>query len=233
MFKLFAEYLKEKANSTIIISLILFYGLCNCRWIFTSLFTDQNLIFEKYNMLKNEYIYEKFQELHPDNPWFWICTITPFILTYLYVWWAPKLIINPAYKQQVHYATERRGYKIKEENALLSLQHDTIKRESKNTEELIQLESKKEELNRTNPSRMLDEEYQAFKQNKNWTIALNELRMIIYGNYGNVPNDSNAELLMLLDINELIEPGGLNTGQIYITEKGKEFLKRASNSNEI
>lgn len=86
--KTITEYLKEKANSTVVIPFIVFYIICNCRWIFASIFTDQSLIFEKYGLLKNEYIYNNFLELHPDNILFWVCfVIAPCILTYIYVWW--------------------------------------------------------------------------------------------------------------------------------------------------
>lgn len=225
--KTITDYLKEKANSTIIISLIIFYALCNCRWIFASLFTDQNLIMEKYGLLKHEYICQNFPELNPDNFWFWFCNLMPFALTYIYVWWIPKLIINPAYKKQINYATERREMKLNAEMKLRKLDGEAIKIESKNTEAILELENKKDALNEKNPQRALDEEYKAFQANRNWTAALSKLRDITYGNASNVKADHNAEVLMLLDVNELTRSTGLMDESITITEKGKAFLKRA------
>lgn len=231
--KTIADYLKEKASSTIVFSYVVFYILCNCRWIFASLFTDQNLIFEKYHLLKNEYIYQYFPELHPDNPLFWFCNLLPFLLTYLYIWWAPRIIHNPAYKKQLQYKNERRSFKLKEETKLLSLEKNVIKTEASNTDALIELENKKDELKEKNPEQLLDEEYNQFKSNSNWAIALNELCDIVYKNYGNITQDAYPELLMLLDVNGLTEPGGLNGELIEITDKGKEFLRRALNENQL
>jgi hypothetical protein len=224
------DYLKERANSTVLISLFFFFVLCNCRWIFASLFTNQDLIFEKYRLLKNEYIYQNFEELHPGSFLFWFSTIMPFILTYLYVWWVPKFFINPAYKKQIIYKNERRKFKIEEENKLLSLKSDSIKEESKNTEAMIQLESKRNELNDMNPEKILDEEYRLFQKNRDWAVALSYLRDIVYGNYGYViGGKKDSSILMLLDVNELVEY--ISNDSIVATEKGKAFLKRALEEN--
>lgn len=226
--KSLTDYLKERANSTVLISLFFFYVLCNCRWIFASLFTDQNLIFEKCGLLKNEYIYQNFVELHPDNFWFWFCIIMPFFLTYMYIWWAPKIAINPAYKRQIIFKNERRKFKIDEENKLLSLKNDSIKEESKTTEAMIQLENKKNQLNDMNPEKLLDEEYRLFQENQDWVAALSDLRDIVYGNYGYVVDDKkDSSVLMLLDVNGLIDYVDVLNDSITVTEKGKAFLKRA------
>ena len=225
--KALTDYLKEKANSTILISFGFFYVFCNNRWIFASIFTDQSLIFEKYHLLKNEYIYQSFPELHPDSFWFWFCITMPFILTYIYVWWAPRAIINPAYKRQTKDKNARRRIKIEEENRLSSLMNTFIKAESKNTEAMIALEEKKNELNEKNPEKLLDEEYHLFQENSNWVVALSALRDIVYGNYGLIGDERDPEILMLLDVNDLIESSDMMSEQIELTEKGKAFLKKA------
>ena len=226
------DYLKEKASSTILFSLFFFYILCNSRWIFTAFFTDQNLVFEKYGLLKNEYIYQNYVELHFDSFWFWFCTIiAPFVLTYLYVWWIPKIVINPAFKRQLKYQNERRKFKIEEENKLLNLKNNTIKEEAKNTDAMIELEDKKNKLNKTNPEVLLDEEYRTFQSNQNWVVALNELQNIVYGNHGNIVGERKPDILTLLDVNGLIDSSGVMDDSIYITEKGKAFLKRALADN--
>ena len=228
--KSLTDYLKERSNSTVLISLSFFYCLCNCRWIFTSLFTDQNFIYEKYGLLKNEYIYQNYAELHPDNFWFWFCMITPIILTYLYVWWAPKFVFNPAYKKQIIYKYERQKIRVEQENKLLSLKNDAIKEESKNAEAMIQLEDKKNKLNNINPEKLMDEEYRLFQENRDWVAALSDLRDIVYGNYGYVIGDKkDSSILMLLDVNGLIEY--MSNDSIDVTEKGKAFLKRALKDN--
>lgn len=225
--KTLTDYLKEKANSTILISFAIFYVICNNRWIFASIFTDQNLIFEKYHLLKNEYIYQSFPELHLDNFLFWFCIIMPFILTYIYVWWVPRTIINPAFKRQTKDKNARRKIKIEEENKLSSLTNTYIKAESENTEAMIALEEKRKELNEKNPEKLLDEEYRLFQNNANWAVALSALRDIVYGNYGLVGSERNPEILMLLDVNDLVESSDMMSDQIELTEKGRAFLKRA------
>ncbi len=216
------DYLKEKTHSTAIVSLIFFYVLCNCRWIFASLFTDQALVFEKYGLLKNEYIFQYFIELHPDSIMFWICSIfAPIILTIIYIWCVPRVFINPAYKRQLLYQNERRIFKIEEEKKIANIENSVA-------DAKIELEEKKNILSEKNPGIVLDEEYSSFQSNRNWIIALNELKRIMYEQHGVIEDDSNADLLMMLDVNGLIEPMGVMDESINITEKGKWFLRKAS-----
>ena len=92
----------------------------------------------------------------------------------------------------------------------------------------IELEEKKSVLGEKNPGIVLDEAYSSFQLNRNWIIALNELKRIMYEQHGIIDDDNDSDLLMMLDINGLIEPMGAMDESISITEKGKWFLKRAS-----
>lgn len=223
------EYLKEKTNSTVIVSLVLFYMLCNCRWIFASLFTDQALVFEKYGLLKNEYIYQHFIELHPDNVLFWVCSIiAPIALTYLYIWWAPKILINPAYKKQLQYSNERRLMKLQAERKVLEAKGDTIKQESKNADDLIKLEDKKKALAENNPELEFDDAFDQFISSRENLNALVGLIDLMYQHSGYLTTDVDPDQRMIWDINGLTRASDSSKGILDITEKGKAFLKRFS-----
>jgi len=187
---------------------------------------------EKYNLLKNEYIYQNYPELNPANFWFWFCNIMPFILTYIYIWWAPKFVINPAFKKQALYANERRRYKLELENKLLSIKQDTIKRESQNTEQLIKLENKKKELQEVNPEHEFDAEFDNFIASGVNINALEALKNTIYKDSGYISHTTNPNYRMIWDVNGLTRQSAKNAGVVEITDKGKEFLKRLSSINK-
>lgn len=230
--KTVTDYLKEKSSSTILLSFIVFYVLCNCRWIFSSLFVDQALIVDKYNLLKGEYIYEYFIELHPDSFWFYFCSLMPFLLTYLYIWWVPKFVINPAFKRQLKYKNERRCILLTEENKISVLRSELLKNESINTDAMIKLEDKKNKLNEKNPDVLLKDEYDLFKNNKEWIFALLTLQDVVYKNYGDI-SSRDPKIIMLLDVNGLTVLEDDIHGTISITEKGKFFLKKAMEENVL
>ena len=226
------QFLKGKASSTTLITLICFYIICNARWIFVSFFASQDLIFEKTGLLKNEYIYQEFNELHTDNIEFWLANlILPLIFTYLYTIIAPLILYIPCYYFQLKYHTKRREMEIKNEKKLLETENKILKQKAKNTEAKIELQNKESTLKDDTIS-IEKQEYKEFINSVNGLKALKALKKLIYQDNGDT-SYIDTDLIILLDVNELIEYDGFNRDYAGITEKGKHFIKMASTDNML
>lgn len=229
MMKELFEYLNKKASSTLIIVFIVFWIVCHSQGFATMLFTDQDLIFQKYGMLKNEYLNQYFFGNICDID-FWIRALLPLFLTWFYIWIMPKLIINRAYKKQINDKVDREIIKEEAQQKLIKEQKETAKEEVAATKEQVKLVRENKKLENETPEKIWNKEYEEFTKISDHGQILAQLQNAIYqhrgfirSNYGDIYVTSEA--LMICDTNNLITISG-NT--CSITDKGRYFLKRFS-----
>ena len=227
------EYLNKKASSTIIIVFVAFWVICHAQGFATIFFTDQNLIFQKYGLLKNEYLRQYFFGNICDVD-FWVRAIMPFFLTWFYIWIMPKLIINRAYKKQINDKVDREIIKEEAQQKLIKKQKETTKEEIAIKKEQVKLAEENKKLENKTPERIWDKEYEEFTEIPDYSDILSQLQDVIYkhqgfirGSYANVYITSEA--LMACDTNSLITIDG-NT--CLISDKGRYFLKRFSSEKK-
>lgn len=113
------EYIRQRSVSTLLISYSVFWVIYHWEGVYTTFFTSQDFIMEKYGILKNEYVRKYFFGIGQDNfaNWFFGIVI-PAVLTIFYVWVLPKILINPSYRREIKYKVDRKEMKMKEENDL-------------------------------------------------------------------------------------------------------------------
>ena len=227
MMKELFEYLNKKASSTLILVFVISWIICHSQGFAAMLFTDQDLIFQKYGMLKNEYLNQYFFGNFCDYD-FWIRTLLPFFLTWFYIWVMPKLIINRAYKKQINDRVDREIIKEEAQQRLIKEQKETTKEEIAIKKEQVKLVEETKKLEDSAPEKIWEKEYEDFIEKENYSFVLSQLKDVIYGHQGYIRSDRiTSENLMSCDTNGLIIING-NTNTCSITDKGKYFLKQFS-----
>ena len=228
------EYLNRKASSTLIFVFIVFWIICHSQGFTAMFFTDQDLIFQKYGILKNEYLNQYFFGNYHDCD-FWIRTLLPFFLTWFYIWVMPKLIINRAYKKQVNDKVDREIIKEKAQQRLIKEQKETTREEIAVTKEEVKLAEENKKLENKTPERAWDKEYEESAKASSYSDILSQLQDVIYQQQGFIRDSYSSAVyitskaLMACDTNGLIKISG-NT--CSITDKGRYFLKRFSSEKK-
>jgi len=234
MMKELFEYLNKKASSTLIFVFVVFWIICHSQGFTTMFFTDQNLIFEKYGMLKNEYLNQYFFGNFHDYE-FWIRALLPFLLTAFYIWAMPQLIINRAYKKQINDRVAREIIKAEAQKKLIEKQKETAKEEIAATKEQVKLAKENKKLENETPEKVWDKEYEEFTKISNYGNILYQLQDSIYQHQGAIRNYHDddvymtSEVLMVCDTNNLIT---INGDRCLITDKGRYFLRRFSSEKK-
>ena len=229
VFKDLFDYINKRSYSTLIVVFIAFWIICHSQGFATMLFTDQNFIYEKYGLLKNEYLNQYFFGCNLNfKTDFWgaadflIRSILPFILTWLYVWYAPKWIINKAYEKQIHYKVERDLIKEVEQRRLIRDQKETIKAEISATKEQTKLVEESKKLENKDPRIAWKKDYLAFIQLDGARQSLARLSDAIYEHYGYFGSSMSVNDTLLCDTHGLII---VEERKCSLTDKGKFFLK--------
>ncbi len=233
------EYLRRRATSTFMVAYSIFWAIWHWEGIYTTLFTSQEYIMSQYGTLKNEYVARFFFGFSniQGNFWFglgWriLGFIVPALLAYLYVWWLPKFIINPAYKREANYKIDRRIIKNEAELRLSNSERKKNEAKTKETTAKIESAKKEEEMKMLSPEEEWDIDLSEASSNPDIMMdALSELKEVIYVHNGILHNVNGKRYiggteLMFCDTNGLIKLDEDNPSRIEITEKGKYFLKR-------
>lgn len=223
------EYARKRAVSTILVSYTVFWAIFHWQGIYVTIFVNQDIIYGKYGLLKNEYVNKYFFRFDWSN----ILTIhnleillgwiVPVVLAYLYIWWMPKLIINPAYKKETVYREQRRVEKIKSEKRVQDEEKKLIEKQTATEEAKIELADKKAEV----PAGW-ERDYQDFIANEKAVLSFDELLRIVYNRDSIGVTESVAKMksdsLMIVEAFDLID--ATESNRIRLTDKGKYFARR-------
>jgi len=234
------EFLKKRATSTFLISYTVFWLMYHWEGIVTLFTTNQDYIMTQYGMLKNEYLAKYFFGLIRLEEWDWgifiwkaLGYLVPAVLAYIYVWWLPKWVLNPSYRKEVNYKIDRRIIKNEAEKRLN--ESETQKVESK-----IELLQKQEEAHDMSPDDDWEIDFEkCISLNRDLCMqSLEGLKEVIYNNSGWLTYNTDgrkmsSDELMFCHAYDLIEFEDDDKRRIYITDKGKYFLKRASWNNAV
>ncbi len=223
------EYARKRTVSTILVSYTVFWAIFHWQGIYVTIFVNQDIIYGKYGLLKNEYVNKYFFRFDWSN----ILTIhnleillgwiVPVVLAYLYIWWMPKLIINPAYKKETVYKEQRRVEKIKSEKRIQDEEKKLIEKQTATEEAKIELADKKAEV----PAGW-ERDYQDFIANEKAVLSFDELLRIVYNRDSIGVTESVAKMksdsLMIVEAFDLID--ATESNRIRLTDKGKYFARR-------
>lgn len=225
------NHFKNKASTTLFAVYFSFWAIFHSEGIICLLFTNQDYIYQKYGLLKNEYLYTHFFGFHPEDGFWWAKTILPFVLTTLYVLLFSRYILNPSYRHEIKYKTERKIEKAKSDHKLQveknKLDQLLVKKE-RNKAELAEAQKRQSEAN---PQIEWDKDYNKMGSQGNIDHIIEDFKRLIYSHnlrimdsYDNktIPTES----LTLLEAYGLIKRSDKNGYFAEVTEKGWYFIRK-------
>lgn len=119
-FEAVASYI-DKARSRVYGIFLFWIVAIHAPVIFTSLFVDQDIIYKKTGLLKNEYMRNQF--FGYTDWWMWLAYVVVVLvlsgtMTWLMIWILPKTLVKIAYQQELDDQYEREFMKIEKEEDL-------------------------------------------------------------------------------------------------------------------
>ena len=239
-----AEAIKKRTTSATLGSYMFFWLTFHWQGVYATLFVSEEKIYEKFSLLKNEYVdtyffgYDNAQ--HPDVG-FLLGYAIPAIMTYLFIWILPHIVLIRAYRQEQRHKNERRKIKFEEEIKIQDLEKEVAVQTTETINAEIKLADKKSEAKKKDPKIVWKNEFSELEQNqkeyKNFKFILESM----YAYSGKIrveekkpysmPGEKDTELtfsippaaLKMADVRGLIR---INTnGTITLTDKGKYFAE--------
>ena len=225
-----SESIRNRAASVALITYSIFYAGFHWQRFYAMLFVDEEIIFSKFGLLKNEYLDIYFFGWR-NGEMLWGILI-PLALTIIFIWPFQRHILIKAYKIEQENKTERRKVKLVETQKIEKFKSELIKEESKTIKaEKVKIDAEKElseskiKAAKTDPTILWDNEFKAFEESHH-SVDLDNIINIVYQHNGYYQGRIDADSLAYFDAEGLIkiDPG---SRLVDLTEKGKYFVKRS------
>lgn len=240
-FKSFTEWMQKRATTSIIGTYAAFWAAYHWQVLYTTLFVSEEKVYEKFGLLKNEYLDKHFLEFRVDDFDSYWAYILPAILTVIFIWVLPKYVFIPSFKEERKYKLERRKIVIKgdiemeKERARLAQQNTKVLAAEKKAAEI------EKEIEEIDPNKLNDAEYERFMEANDAAEVLDHIKTILYGGFNGritryhdgqrwIQPPEEPDAIARAHANDLIElisfDNAPNQTAIKLTEKGKYFLKK-------
>lgn len=234
MVEVLKSYLRDKTKSSLVLYYAVFWMSYHWQAVCALLFVDESVIYKKFGMLKNEYIYKYFFDFNglPNNwlhiAWIILGYIIPFVLAILAIWVLP-LITNKAYRKELEDRINRRVFKAEAEARLEDAKRRGIEEQAKTVEAEGDLAKKQASLSRDNPEIQWKKEFERLSLDIDVGAFFERVKKCVYEHGGlirtvNGSRYMNADDLQVLDIYGLAVS---NRQAISLTDKGKFFMRLA------
>jgi len=227
--------LKKRFHTPLYGTFILAWAAFHWDFLYTALFVNQDLIYKKTGLLKNEYLHHTF--FNYGSLQFYLLWLLPFLVTWLIIWKLPRYLLIPAFKKDQQYRTEQRKITLSEER---QIELEETKREETSVKRLDVTKDrvrKEKAIVDIDPTALWPDEYAQFKE-ANLHHRLIPIMEAVYEHAGATKVASEMygvdpvfevpmESLVTADTNDLIKFDRTKE-KIELTEKGKYFIKRFS-----
>jgi hypothetical protein len=227
----FAEAIKRRTASAAIGSYLFFWAAYHWEGLYATFFTSQDLIFQQYHILKNEYVGKYFFGFH--NDWyFYLGLVVPLVLTILFIWPLPKFVLIHAYRLEQKHKTARRTIKFYEDKKIKDLDIETVNQKTAAVVAATKLSTKERAAKKVDPTIIWSDEYEEFKKTRFYS-SFDYLTNSIYKHSGNIRGyqfEIPREFLVYIDANGIVKLS-TDKNKIDLTDKGRYYLKRFSADN--
>jgi hypothetical protein len=225
-----ADIIKKRTTSAVFGTYVFFWASFHWQGIYATLFTSEDLIHEKFGLMKNEYINQYFFGWHGwSSLWGYLI---PFILTLLFIWPIPQVALIHIYRLEQRHKVARRRVKIEEEESLQVEKESLAKQTKKTLVAELAVEDKKQEAAKKDPKILWRQEFNNFKKTNDYSSFSEILRAVythggdtyVSGMYsGSSPIfQLNPQALKMADVKGLITISSSGS-KVKLTEKGKFF----------
>ena len=182
-------------------------------------------------MLKNEYLYTYFFGFHPCDSIYWARFILPFVLTFLYILFFARFILNPAYKQEIKYKTDRKIEKAKSDTRYQKERNKLDKTLIEKEQNKAALQEAQRRQIEADPKAQWDNDYYELSSKQDIDHIIKDFKSLIY-EHGRVILDEYGRLVIDVQSLTSCEAYGLftrnskNHNYIDVTDKGWYFIRK-------
>ena len=238
LYDFYELYLAGKAKSRVYSLFLGWLTIFHLPIIFSAVFVDQQLIYQKYNLLKGEYISEKFLDFDSISFWAYelISVLLAVLITWLTIWILPKSLFKIAYNREIEDEYSRKLAKLTKENELENARKNLAETQYEVVEKEIEVIKKQEEVE-TEERKNWNREYASFKKTEHFK-TMYTLMKAVYEEGGDLRLKSGSgyptrNLMLPTKSLAYFDTKGIVTipefGKIELTQKGKYFLDRFQN----
>lgn len=215
------EALKERMTSPFYGYFLISWLIVNWDFIYSALTIDQNLLFQKEGLLRNEYLLQNILPPQHSLEWFFDFLIEPFILTII-VFWIMPYITREFYRQHVKNISRLEKIRIDATTQKTKAETELINEKLKH----VQAERKADEID---PKISWERDFSEFKETEIYRKFYQILRSY-YKQNSWIKSDGNSidlDILAYADSNGLVDIGedDYQNAIIKPTEKGRFFFK--------
>ncbi|HSX29795.1 MAG TPA: hypothetical protein VLE73_04530 [Candidatus Saccharimonadales bacterium] len=225
-----AEAIRKRVVSAALGTYFFFWAAFHWQGIYTTLFTGEDKIYDKFGLLKNEYVNTYFFGWHG---WSSVpAYLLPLLLTIVFIWPVPKYVLIHAYRQEQRHKVDKRRVKIEEEEKIEIKKERLALQAQRTLEAEINTAKKEQQAAKQDPRIVWQKEYNAFAKN-GLVHFLGEIAESVYKHGGRVTTYYDKDLgrrvgidlpkdgIAVAHTNDLVQVEGERIG---LTEKGKFFL---------
>lgn len=154
--------LKKRTTSVAFGTYIFFWISSHWQGVYTALFVSEDKIYDKFDLLKNEYLTRYFFNL---DSWTDILGyLMPLVLTLLFIWPLPKYILIHLYRIEQEHKTERLRVKFNQEKIRRDFEIKKIEQESEKVKAKTELVTTKKKAEKVDITILWEEDYKKFEK---------------------------------------------------------------------
>lgn len=224
-----AEAIRKRTASATLGTYLFFWAAYHWQGLYATFFVNQDLIYGQHGLLKNEYV-NKYFFPGPMDWNFYLGILIPLVLTYLFIWWMPYILLK-AYRKEQWFRVEKRIIKIEQERNIQEERKELAKETTQAIKKEVEVVKAQRAAEKLDPKMAWKNEYNRLDSQeedylKEVLVAVYKHRGLVYvsGMYSDAPPEFelSPNALRLADSHELIsivEDGS----RIELTQKGKYF----------
>ncbi len=227
-----AEAVRKRTASATLGTYLFFWLSSHWQGIVAVLFVSEDNIFNKYHLLKSEYLNDgNFFGYHSTlwgfiDPSFIWSYIWPAIATFLFIWVLPGRILIHFYRQEQRFKNQKRRVRYEEEIAIDNIKERASKKSEAVLEAEIKLADVKRKAEKNDPEILWKNEFEKMIENKR-AGTLQDIIECIYEHRGFIEvgqeyEDDYYQLktgsLVYADTHELVE---IASNNMKLTAKGR------------
>lgn len=229
------EAIKKRTASATLGTYFFFWCAYHWQGLYVTFFVNQDLIFKTQNgLLKNEYVDQYFFGWSGWNDFdFYLGIVIPGMLTYLFIWWLPHILLK-MYRKEQWFKIEKRIIRIEQEKKIQEDRKELAKETTEAIQEEVKTARAKKSAAKIDPKLLWDEEIVSLKKSKQYE-KLRDVFICYYryggerrveGTYKSMPEfELNADSLRIADTYSLVTMSS-NGKVIALNEKGKYFASK-------
>lgn len=233
-FKSIGESISKKASSGFLCAYTFFWVTFHWEGIYTTIFTDQEKIFERFGLLKNEYVAKYFFGYKGWDDWyFYAGFLLPLGLSYGFIWLLPRFVLLPAFVKEREYKLNKQKVVIGNEIKIEAHRAALATKSKKALEAEEKVAKKRKNLAELDPGIAWSQEYSLF-EDSGLSGILSVIAESVYEHGGHVKRyvknnrwtgiDLDRDTIAIAHTNDLID---ISDDTISLTDKGKYFLGRS------